>query len=73
MFVFVFVFVITVEEYGGYHESLMMEAPSLFIEFAILPPVPWTDHELVKQGNFMRTKYNATVKLFNQSNSAKYS
>ena len=43
--------------YGGLHESLMVEAP-LFIEFAILPDVPWTDHELVKQGNFMRTKYN---------------
>ena len=54
---FVFVFVFAAEEYGGLHESLIVEAP-LFIEFAILPDVPWTDHELVKQGNFMRTKYN---------------
>ena len=53
-----FVFVFAAEEYGGLHESLMVVAP-LFIEFAILPDVPWTDHELVKQGNFMRTKYNA--------------
>ena len=64
LFLIVFVFVFAAEEYGGLHESLMVEAP-LFIEFAILPDVPWTDHELVKQGNFMRTKYNPTMEFSN--------
>ena len=68
VFVFVFVFVFAAEEYGGLHESLMVEAP-LFIEFAILPDVPWTDHELVKQGNFMRTKYNTPTMKFSNLNS----